>query len=229
MARSVRAAELTLHAARERVRRHEADRRSKRAEGGRAARRGVSVGAMKAAWYPASIAIAAACNATTVLPLPTSPCTRRCIGWGAARSAADFLGGRGAARPVSVNPVPASRRTGELAARGDRSQAGSRRIAVRCSLRRSEPLREQLLEREAPLGGMADRPRATAQARIGRRAVQRTASASVRPGQAELAHGSRQRQEVGQLSPSRGGGERLRGEVAQPALLHALGDRDRSA
>ena len=46
-----------------------------------------SVGAMNAAWQPFSIATSAANSATMVLPLPTSPCTRRCIGCGRARSA----------------------------------------------------------------------------------------------------------------------------------------------
>ena len=36
-----------------------------------------SVGAMIAAWAPASITAAAASSATTVLPEPTSPCSRR--------------------------------------------------------------------------------------------------------------------------------------------------------
>ena len=40
----------------------------------------ISVGAINAHCQPASIATAAARAATTVLPLPTSPCSRRCIG-----------------------------------------------------------------------------------------------------------------------------------------------------
>ena len=46
-----------------------------------------SVGAISAACQPDSIARAAASAATTVLPLPTSPCTSRCIGCSRARSA----------------------------------------------------------------------------------------------------------------------------------------------
>ena len=45
-----------------------------------------SVGAISATWRPASTALAAASAATTVLPLPTSPCTRRSIGSGRAMS-----------------------------------------------------------------------------------------------------------------------------------------------
>ena len=48
----------------------------------------ISVGAINATWAPAAMAWAAAMAATTVLPLPTSPCNRRCIGYGCARSAA---------------------------------------------------------------------------------------------------------------------------------------------
>ena len=48
----------------------------------------ISVGAISATWAPAAMAWAAAMAATTVLPLPTSPCNRRCIGYGCARSAA---------------------------------------------------------------------------------------------------------------------------------------------
>ncbi len=47
----------------------------------------ISVGAMKAACQPAEIAWQAASAATMVLPAPTSPCSRRCIGCGCARSA----------------------------------------------------------------------------------------------------------------------------------------------
>ena len=46
----------------------------------------ISVGAMNATWCPASIAWRAASSATTVLPLPTSPSSRRCIGCDARRS-----------------------------------------------------------------------------------------------------------------------------------------------
>ena len=47
----------------------------------------VSVGAISAACMPCSTARSMACSATTVLPEPTSPMSRRCIGRSAARSA----------------------------------------------------------------------------------------------------------------------------------------------
>ena len=46
----------------------------------------ISVGAMKAACRPASITVAAASSATTVLPEPTSPCNSRSMRCGRARS-----------------------------------------------------------------------------------------------------------------------------------------------
>ena len=48
----------------------------------------ISVGAISAHCQPASMAMAAASAATTVLPEPTSPCSRRCIGTARARSRA---------------------------------------------------------------------------------------------------------------------------------------------
>ena len=47
----------------------------------------ISVGAMIAAWQPASIAVAIAISATMVLPEPTSPCNRRIMRSGLPRSA----------------------------------------------------------------------------------------------------------------------------------------------
>ena len=47
-----------------------------------------SVGASNAAWPPASMTASIARSAMTVLPEPTSPCNRRCIGWSAAISEA---------------------------------------------------------------------------------------------------------------------------------------------
>ena len=46
-----------------------------------------SVGASRAAWPPESTTRSIARSATTVLPEATSPCSSRCIGWSAARSA----------------------------------------------------------------------------------------------------------------------------------------------
>ena len=45
-----------------------------------------SVGASSAAWAPESMTCSIARSATTVLPEPTSPCSRRCIGWARPRS-----------------------------------------------------------------------------------------------------------------------------------------------
>ncbi len=45
-----------------------------------------SVGAMRAPWWPPSTATSNAASATTVLPDPTSPWSRRCMGRGPARS-----------------------------------------------------------------------------------------------------------------------------------------------
>ena len=46
----------------------------------------ISVGAISAAWRPASTALAMASSATTVLPEPTSPCSRRSMRLSEARS-----------------------------------------------------------------------------------------------------------------------------------------------
>ena len=51
-------------------------------------RASTSVGAISAAWYPCATASSMAYTATTVLPLPTSPCNSRFIGIGPAMSAA---------------------------------------------------------------------------------------------------------------------------------------------
>ena len=45
-----------------------------------------SVGAMSAPWCPPCTAISIEATATTVFPLPTSPCSRRCIGAASAKS-----------------------------------------------------------------------------------------------------------------------------------------------
>ena len=46
-----------------------------------------SVGAIRAPWWPPCTATSRALTATRVLPDPTSPCSNRCMGTGAARSA----------------------------------------------------------------------------------------------------------------------------------------------
>ena len=57
----------------------------------------ISVGAISAHCQPASMAMAAA-GATTVLPEPTSPCSRRCMGWVRAAEVGAISRPRGAAR-----------------------------------------------------------------------------------------------------------------------------------
>ena len=50
----------------------------------------ISVGAISAAWWPEPIACIAARAAITVLPLPTSPCSSRFIGWWRGEVGADL-------------------------------------------------------------------------------------------------------------------------------------------
>ena len=61
-----------------------------------------SVGAISAPWCPPCTAASSALTATSVLPAPTSPCSRRCIGCGPARSASISAIARRCA-PVSSN------------------------------------------------------------------------------------------------------------------------------
>ena len=67
----------------------------------------ISVGAISAHCQPASMAMQAASAATTVLPLPTSPCSRRCMGCTRPRSRAISSPTRRCA-PVSWNGSTAS-------------------------------------------------------------------------------------------------------------------------
>ncbi|MDT4880374.1 hypothetical protein FQZ97_1161220 [compost metagenome] len=67
----------------------------------------ISVGAISAHCQPESMAIAAASAATTVLPEPTSPCSRRCMGTWRARSRAISSPTRRCA-PVKANGNTAS-------------------------------------------------------------------------------------------------------------------------
>ena len=62
----------------------------------------VSVGAMSAPWRPLSTARRSAYSATTVLPEPTSPWSRRCIGTVAVEVGVD-LGDRPLLAAVSAN------------------------------------------------------------------------------------------------------------------------------
>ena len=83
----------------------------------------ISVGAISAHSQPLSIAIAAASAATTVLPEPTSPCSRRCIGVLRCRSAAISCPTRCWER-VSANGSAASSRSCSPPARNSKRGAG---------------------------------------------------------------------------------------------------------
>ena len=108
----------------------------------------VSVGAISAAWRPCSTARSIAYSATTVLPLPTSPISSRCIGRGSARSSSICSIAR-CWSPVSANGSACSqpargqrRRLGE----GDRAARG--RAAAARRRRNSSCIEQQLLEGE---------------------------------------------------------------------------------
>ena len=109
-----------------------------------------SVGAISAVWQPASATAIAASSATTVLPLPTSPCSRRCIGCGRARSARSSSQTRCCAR-VSRNGRPADGRARPAAVSRDRD----RRIArpALAPQREAELEQVELLEHQPRVGG----------------------------------------------------------------------------
>ena len=175
-----------------------------------------SVGAISAAWKPASTTSAAASAATIVLPEPTSPCTRRIIGCGTARSRAHFAEDA----PLRAGQREAGageQRPGELAVARERQ--GGIAADRRAQLPERELLREQLLEGEAPLRGMAA-GREHVELRVRRRAMH-VRQRLVQARKPELAH-DLPRQEVRQFAVAHGG-ERLRREVPQAALLDALG------
>ncbi len=88
-----------------------------------------SVGAIRAPWRPPSIAASNAVSATMVLPDPTSPWSRRCIGSGDDMSPAISPSTRRWA-PVSVKRCPARKRRtsddeGSLSAPGSASRSSS--------------------------------------------------------------------------------------------------------
>ena len=91
-----------------------------------------SVGASSAAWPPESTTRSIARSATTVLPEPTSPWSRRCIGWGCARSAS-------ISAPISA--VPSVRTNGSpLVERGQQTAAAvTRACAQGAQERRRRP------------------------------------------------------------------------------------------
>ncbi len=110
----------------------------------------ISVGAINAHCQPASMAIVAASAATTVLPEPTSPCSRRCIGAPAARVGGDLFGdaalrGGQRKRQHGQQLLVKSRLSGARGAQHRRAQL--RALALRRQLR--QLLRQQLVELQA--------------------------------------------------------------------------------
>ncbi len=107
-----------------------------------------SVGAMSAAWCWFSSATSIASSATTVLPVPTSPISSRCMRSGAAMSAGDLRQrlllvarerpGQRFAQPPGEGGV-AHLRQATLVALGQRARARQHQLHV-----------EQLVERQAP-------------------------------------------------------------------------------
>src|SRR5881628_2184312 len=105
-----------------------------------------SVGAMSAAWWPASMTVSAARSATSVLPLPTSPWRSRRIGCGTARSAAILRAGR----PERELPPQRGHEAGGGRERGARLLAGGAPPE-----RQAELQEEQLVEDERAVGERA--------------------------------------------------------------------------
>ncbi len=89
----------------------------------------ISVGAISAHWKPASMQRAAASAATSVLPEPTSPCSKRCIGCARARSPAISPSARRWA------PVGVKGSTPSSCACSEPAPAGARRVGARCAAR----------------------------------------------------------------------------------------------
>ncbi len=125
-----------------------------------------SVGASSAAWPPASTTWSMARSATTVLPEPTSPCSRRCIGCSAARSAAISaptsrcpavsVNGSRASNASSSPPPAAGRATPGRAAASARRRASaacrtkaSSYLSLRCPRRQSSSVYGSCTSRSA--------------------------------------------------------------------------------
>ena len=90
-----------------------------------------SVGAMRAPWWPPWTAASRAATATTVLPDPTSPCRRRCMGSGPGQVGED-LGERPALRAGRARrgARPGSARRASLRVERARRRRGRRRVAA---------------------------------------------------------------------------------------------------
>ena len=107
----------------------------------------VSVGAISAAWAPFSTARSIACSATTVLPLPTSPISSRCIGRSRREVGVDLAArARSGPRSARTAATSASGRPPRRAASSGRARRPPRRARLRARHRQLE--QEQLLEGE---------------------------------------------------------------------------------
>ncbi len=116
----------------------------------------ISVGAISAHCQPASMRCSAASAATTVLPAPTSPCSSRCMGWGAGHVGGDFFGTTRCCAAVRAKGSAASNWLTMAACRavGGKARRGqAERSCLRLVLR--ELLRQQLLGLEALPGRVA--------------------------------------------------------------------------
>ena len=115
----------------------------------------VSVGAISAACRPCSTARSIACSATTVLPEPTSPMSRRCIGRARARSASTSLDRRAlvAGRRERQQLAAATRRLSCGAPSSTRRR--ERLAAVRAPAQLDELVEQQLVEGQPPPAALA--------------------------------------------------------------------------
>ncbi len=175
----------------------------------------ISVGAISATWKPHSIARAAASAAITVLPLPTSPCTRRCIGRAPARSRSTSIQTRSCAA-VSLNG--SASRSFVVSSPEPRSGCGAPLLARVARRAQRDLLRQQFVELQAlpgRIGALGQRVRVG----IGRRVMQ-APDRRLQRGQAELAEQPR-----GQHLDDVDVAQRAVDALAQPALRHALGRR----
>ncbi len=113
----------------------------------------VSVGAINAAWRPCSTARSIAYSATTVLPLPTSPISSRCIGKTCARSsrisaiARTLIAGRRERQPAR-EPALAQRR------RLVKHRRATLRAAPAAPAQEQQLCRAELLEGEPSPAGL---------------------------------------------------------------------------
>ncbi len=145
----------------------------------------ISVGAMNATCLPLSIACSAASAATIVLPEPTSPCSRRCIGVARLQIVAD-LAPDALLRARQLERHAIEQRARQRASARQHGRAARRsRLAMRLE---RQLLREQFVELEARPCGMRarverllrERGQAAAAARAGSAPRRRTSTAAAR-------------------------------------------------